>query len=391
MSSYIESAYSIEHRRLQQIVTKCQQELNEATSRLCKRRHEIENASDVFQEHMLRGQMEQKKSEEERVEHARAEAEKIRVQLNGQVSENIESEIAFSKEMRETVRHAFRTNEKSTERKKGVCLYVEKKEPEEPEEPQTSEDIKSIFEDKLNKAKSTEEIKDCALVMAKEYYEEPEFARELYARSKIKELKEMLEEKEAQDDGEHEKAVLKYMALQKLLAEKSGAKEPENETDFTAISVAALNLQCRKLEGQLLEIEKREYVAAALKKVMEKHNIPFFEEKKQGQYDENLDFSVSGLTQNKCIVEVEGKYTGSSPTLDEKRRSVTSAKKACRVFKTIYEELEREYGVVFDSISDIPPSEQTIVMKASTEAKDGRKIQKNHMSQRTFQCSGEGK
>ena len=84
MSSYIESAYSIEHRRLQQIVTKCQQELNEATSRLCKRRHEIENASDVFQEHMLRGQMEQKKSEEERVEHARAEAEKIRVQLNGQ-------------------------------------------------------------------------------------------------------------------------------------------------------------------------------------------------------------------------------------------------------------------------------------------------------------------
>lgn len=60
MSSYIESAYSIEHRRLQQIVTKCQQELNEATSRLCKRRHEIENASDVFQEHMLRGQMEQK-------------------------------------------------------------------------------------------------------------------------------------------------------------------------------------------------------------------------------------------------------------------------------------------------------------------------------------------
>lgn len=82
MSSYIESAYSIEHRRLQQIVTKCQQELNEATSRLCKRRHEIENASDVFKEHMLRGQMEQKKSEEERVEHARAEAEKIRVQLN---------------------------------------------------------------------------------------------------------------------------------------------------------------------------------------------------------------------------------------------------------------------------------------------------------------------
>ena len=41
--------------------------------------------------------------------------------------------------------------------------------------------------------------------MEKEYYEEPEFARELYARSKIKELKEMLEEKEAQDDGEHEK------------------------------------------------------------------------------------------------------------------------------------------------------------------------------------------
>ena len=188
----------------------------------------------------------------------------------------------------------------------------------------------------------------------------------LATASSEEELKEMLEEKEAQDDGEHEKAVLKYMALQKLLAEKSGAKEPENETDFTAISVAALNLQCRKLEGQLLEIEKREYVAAALKKVMEKHNIPFFEEKKQGQYDENLDFSVSGLTQNKCIVEVEGKYTGSSPTLDEKRRSVTSAKKACRVFKTIYEELEREYGVVFDSISDIPPSEQTIVMKAST-------------------------
>ena len=102
-------------------------------------------------------------------------------------------------------------------------------------------------------------------------------------------------------------------------------------------------------------------------------------------------YKRQGLTQNKCIVEVEGKYTGSSPTLDEKRRSVTSAKKACRVFKTIYEELEREYGVVFDSISDIPPSEQTIVMKASTEAKDGRKIQKNHMSQRTFQCSGEGK
>lgn len=180
--------------------------------------------------------------------------------------ENIESEIAFSKEMRETVRHAFRTNEKSTERKKGVCLYVEKKEPEEPEEPQTSEDIKSIFEDKLNKAKSTEEIKDCALVMEKEYYEEPEFARELYARSKIKELKEMLEEKEAQDDGEHEKAVLKYMALQKLLAEKSGAKEPENETDFTAISVGCIESAMQETGGTAAGNRKKGICSRRIKK-----------------------------------------------------------------------------------------------------------------------------
>lgn len=65
----------------------------------------------------------------------------------------------------------------------------------------------------------------------------------------------------------HEKAVLKYMALQKLLAEKSGAKEPENETDFTAISRGCIESAMQETGGTAAGNRKREYVAAALKKV----------------------------------------------------------------------------------------------------------------------------
>ena len=52
------------------------------------------------------------------------------------------------------------------------------------------------------------------------------------------------------------KSCFEIHGFTKIAGRKSGAKEPENETDFTAISVAALNLQCRKLEDSCWKSKK---------------------------------------------------------------------------------------------------------------------------------------
>lgn len=51
--------------------------------------------------------------------------------------------------------------------------------------------------------------------------------------------------------------------------------------------------------------------------------------------------------------------------MDECRKSVRSAKRACSFLKTIREELEEEFGIVFDDMELVEPSEKSIVMRTA--------------------------
>ena len=418
MSSYMESAYTIEHRRLQTIVTKCEQELNSAISLLDEKRYSLKKEQDKFQENLQNGQAVSQNIEAELMEQDQIVRQELRNRVeqlylscqecpetemlthielikeylqdkNVKVS-TIESILNQTEEriVKERIQeknkqsrlleydtYSYRTFEMKPKRKKGVNLceidkIVDKK--------NNSVNIKNIFEDKLDKAKKINQIKGEIEKIERKYYEEPEFARELYATQKLNDLEKLIQnqqkEKSSEKKSRHEKNISKYLALKGLLA-KGRSDNFNIVEEIDNISDAALELQCEKLEARFIEIKKREYVSSALKKVMEKHGIPFFDEKhmreKYEQYDENIDFNVSGLTQNKLVIEVEGKYTGNSPTLNEKRKSVLSARKVCGIFKEIHEELKKDYGIVFDDINVIEPSEQTIIMKPISDTKSG--------------------
>ena len=414
----MESAYTIEHRRLQTIVTKCERELNSAISLLDEKRYSLKKEQDKFQKNLQNGQAVSQNIEAELMEQDQIVRQELRNRVEqlylfcqecpetemlthielikeylqdknvkvstiesilNQTEERIVKERIQEKNkqnrLMEYDTYSYRTFEMKPKRKKGVNLcetdkIVDKK--------NNSVNIKNIFEDKLDKAKKINQIKGEIEKIERKYYEEPEFARELYVTQKLNDLEKLIQnqqkEKASEKKSRHEKNISKYLALKGLLA-KGRSDNFNIVEEIDNISDVALELQCEKLEARFIEIKKREYVSSALKKVMEKHGIPFFDEKhmreKYEQYDENIDFNVSGLTQNKLVVEVEGKYTGNSPTLNEKRKSVLSARKVCGIFKEIHEELKKDYGIVFDDINVIEPSEQTIIMKPISDTKSG--------------------
>ena len=75
------------------------------------------------------------------------------------------------------------------------------------------------------------------------------------------------------------------------------------------------------------------------------------------------NLEISGLEHNQLIMEVSGEYEGNAPTLNEKRRSVSSAQHFCSIMDDILDDLEYEYGVIFGRVLAERPSEETIVMK----------------------------
>lgn len=88
---------------------------------------------------------------------------------------------------------------------------------------------------------------------------------------------------------------------------------------------------------------------------------------------DNASVDVSGTENNHLVMEVSGQYSGDVPTLNERRKSVSSAQHLCSLLKSIEAELKAEYGIVFGNILTEQPGEATIVMRRVTSETGDKK------------------
>lgn len=415
MSSYIDSAYSIERRRLQGIVSQCEKELEDAISAVAAKKYERQSSQKKFQDNIKKGQ--QTHGDDKRLENMgrssflgelfsrcdsleRIYGEEmdaaIQIQLNEirnhihqrDVHEELlvimidrcEEELVkkthnksiFIDELNKENKNPDHKRRIISEGKKGMKLGNPEKKVE---DSLTYDSLADEFEQRLQEVKSFASSEDRRLVQTIEceYKNQPDFAKTLYLSKALPQLEAILQKEINKKDTikkaetKADQLMKRYEALMLLLK-----NEESNRITYTSnlegISLKALELQCEELEKALVEKRKKEYMLSAVKTVMQKHGIVCCDLSKNNvpaqsyQYDENVDFSISGILQNRFVAEMKGKYFGKAPTLDDRRRSVASAKKACGFLKKIRDELEQDYGIIFDDVEIIDPSEKTITM-----------------------------
>ena len=132
----------------------------------------------------------------------------------------------------------------------------------------------------------------------------------------------------------------------------------------------------QKLVYEYQEKKVREYVSDSLEAVMKRHGIVFQdsqEENKRYFSMENASLSVAGMDSGCLTMEVIGQYSGNLPTINDRRKSMTSAKHFCSIISEIEWELKRDFGVVLKSITAEEPEEGRMVMK-----KTGTKVHKKN-------------
>lgn len=426
MSSYIESTFVIESRRLQKIVSQCEEELKNALSKLNVKRQEKAQERNTFQTNiaigsLIQGDNRNKEDIEKNIMVNKIMAkydflqkmyrdvidESIKRKMNeimllatkGDVSEELlmsmlngcEQQLTHSALVENTIKDKYKEAHQvpslfigvQEERKRGVKIQLKKQSTLEADRFEADD-----FEQKLKVLKSINRYKreQEILQIEKEYIAQPDFAKELYARQNIAKLDQYLQdelrkrEEKVQSTAYREDLKKQYEALKDLIGSKNDQSIPSVES-LENLSVKSIENFCEKLQSKLIEIRKKEYVANAVRTVMQRHgiaccsimdNVTFSQ---NYQYDENIDFNISGISQNRFISEINGKFYGKTPTLDERRKSVGSAKKACTFLRAIREELEKEFGIIFDETEIMEPSEKSIVM---------RNVGGNHFEQKAY-------
>lgn len=416
MSSYVESPYIIEHRRLQGIVIQCEKELQESLEKM----KEIRRKQDSFQKNIIEGQKRLLNNRQNEDEHKQSTSSEIlerckfiermytdvidtsaQIKLDeikvytryGEIDEELLMNMLNSCE-EQLVKKAHDYNsangmheiedfkpenrrQMNTGGKRGVKLKAKKY-----VESSTIDDTRTDFEYKMEIVKSLERYQNdpSVLLIEKEYMAQPDFAKALYACQNIAKLDSFLQEeiqkRKVSDMLKIQKEKLKnqYEALLKLTESANDDSIPEID-NLENMSIKTIESVCENLQKKLVEKRKKEYVSNAIRKVMEKHGIVCcnVDEGNAGvrnyQYDESIDFDISGVSQNRFIAEMSGKYYGKTPTIDERRKSVKSAKRACDFLKKIRDELEQEYGIIFDGAEIVEPSESNLVMKTNNSKK----------------------
>ena len=95
---------------------------------------------------------------------------------------------------------------------------------------------------------------------------------------------------------------------------------------------------------------------------------------------DSAELTVSGAGSDYLTMEIEGQYSGSSVTSNDRRKSTAAARHFCSLLPDIERELRDEFGLVFKNISTEEPDEDRIVMKRSS-VRSGRRF---HESARTM-------
>lgn len=413
MSSYVESLFSIQTRNLRDIVNQCEQQLQLAVDKLLNKQLQCKHEKDDFNKRMETAARQQAIEHEKNVSiynemkrklYNKCESllkvykedidPKIEKQLQDIKSQIIEGDlklndiaIIIDKYERDIIEKIQNTNAMKTkilseqhyhapidisEKRKGVPLDFSMNRHQ--KIASVDSDITVLFERKLQELKQNNDItgfqQEKIISIEKMYHSTPVFAKELFVSKTFNELEEMertiyIKQKQKNDNEKQIKILkLKYQALKQLLCEVPATYD----VDLDKTSLTEINILCNKLEELYIMEQKKIYITSSIKTVLKNHNISFYEMDTDKnvtykcKYDDNIIFKIEGLSQNQFITEMRGTYFGEMPTIEDRRKSVSSAKKACSFLKKIRKELELDYGVIFNDIETDEPEEENIQM-----------------------------
>lgn len=203
--------------------------------------------------------------------------------------------------------------------------------------------------------------------MKKQLDSQPDYAKNAFAVKNMKQLDDLIKRLDGigkQDQSfekKREKLVCQYMAICKLL---------EIQPDISLLNDKRNSLRLSQEYKELVRIfqekKKREYVSHALEVVLGRYGIVFQDIEKDNVMNFSMndaELSISGTDMGYLSMEVVGQYEGETPTLNDKRKSTSSALHFCSILPDIERELKDEFGVVFKNVSTQPPSEAHISMK----------------------------
>lgn len=425
MSSYITSPYMLEQRRLQGIVDQCSRNLNLAMQDV-RRQQELmqqmkkDQANQDKQYFVKQDQAEADYQRHVREEQASQEKHRqriadmlhnIQIELEAMQDGSEEWKAAYQRQERlnyrlrnatenlEVLEQDIKTHLQQTEQTMGVrsdSWLSSVRYREEAKAPvsyvgskgvslkmegaggsiaSASDSPLEVFEQKLEKAgRSSFCGRFKALeVLRGEFSSQPEYAKAAFAVHHMKKLDDILRQLEALENQQKtgtqkwEQLVVQYKAVCGLLE-----VPPEEALLTDERSARLLQKRCSELYAEYQEVQKREYVSGALAEVMGRHGIQYTDSQKERKTGvmrfamEHAWVDVSGGMGDQLVMEVTGSYTGDAPTLNDRRKSVTSATKLCSLMKEIEAELREEYGIVFGQMLAERPSETTIMMEQDT-------------------------
>ena len=441
MSSYIESPFVIEQRRLQGIVNQCQEDLKQAINQvenqiqhmkemaLKQRQKDDKYYSD--QQETVKGLLKKMESEKKTEQMNRNEVESylqvLEIQIhtfqnnNGGLEMTIERHrklrrmidqqlMSADKLMDQLKQHGEQTSkemmavikQRSSDRfrnsnpqssmflvgQKGVSLHVE----EESEEQQMPQDSPlTRFAEKMQEAFSFSYAQNTASFLAfrEEFNRQPDYSKAAFAVRNMDRLDQYIEQfkrqKKVQKDRRKkwERLVKQYYAICRLLEE-----EPKNELTVSIEQAGILNKHYQELCHRYQEIKEKDYVFKSVSAVMERHGIMMTKKSEAGAefaLDDTTSVNVSGNSHRNLSMEVCGSYFGQTPTLNDRRKAVTTAKRFCSVIKEVEAELKNEYGIIFKDVWTEEPSEETISMiNDSSHSNTEHRFKENNLKERSL-------
>lgn len=421
MSSYMTSPFVLEERRLQGIVQQCTADLNNALIAVemqlqLMETHEQEQKEkdENYQEQMnmaeFRFSLSQKAEREKKQQdltHLKSILEDIKLEIevfskhygtlesaalrqqkleymlshaDGEYTE-LEKDIqehlhATEKEMQDrassesiiTVRREVSVT-KTKLGKKGVSLKEHTTETKISSEKNRPADI---FNEKVEAALQSKHLQKIPQIreLKREYDSQPEFAKTAFAVKNMGKLDayikrlSKLETQEEKAKKQWNKEVLEYQAFCRLLE-----IAPMEELISDQSSASKLRQVLKELKDSYQERKTREYISQSVKVVLEKHGIMFQDADEEGLLFsmEDAQINVVNTGTDLLSMEVMGEYSGDAPTINERRKTVTTAERFCNMLPEIEKALREEFGIIFSKVVTEPPSEEKIVMRRTAE------------------------
>lgn len=226
-----------------------------------------------------------------------------------------------------------------------------------------------IFSSKLDSALISPYVKRIPQLelLKSKFNEQPVYAKTAFAIKNMKQLDKLIKrlsdiiQQEIAAEEAKKNLILKYEAICQMLD-----ITPDEKLENVSGSTLKLSQTFEELQRLYQEKKKREYVSHAIEEVMGRHGILFQDIGNNNELQfsmENAELSVSGADSDYLTLEVTGQYSGDSPTMNDRRKSTTTAIHFCSIMSEIVEELRRDFGIIFNNITTEEPDENRMVMK----------------------------